>query len=216
MSRYINVWLAGWADNRRGFITGAKKDGLRLCFEALAQRCTVSSARVRRGMGGGSDAAQTQFTGEQLCMPTPHTLAWLLVAASVRLKFSSLSQPADTAAGPSTPGSEADESHILACVASFLYVAAERPQLQSLQSLRHTGYPGGQPSPASRRLSTRTWPPLRPCRAVIVPHQQPVAPLCWHRPWTPRVSRRRRNTPSHRCCSPPGSASARRSARRAS
>ena len=83
-------------------------------------------------MGGGSDAAQTQFTGEQLCMPTPHTLAWLLAAASVRLDFSSLSQPADNAAGPSTPGSEAGENHILALLASFLYVAAERPQLQSL------------------------------------------------------------------------------------
>ena len=62
----------------------------------------------------------------------PHTLAWLLASASVRLDFSSLSQPADTATGPSTPGSEADESHIPALIASFLYVAAERPQLQSL------------------------------------------------------------------------------------
>ena len=127
----INEELSGWAGRiRRGLIAGTKKDGLRLCFKALAQRCTVSSARVRRGMGG--DAGETQFTGEQLCMPTPHTLAWLLAAASTQLDFSSLLQPADTAAGPTALGSEAADSHHLDRVASFLYVAAERPQLQSL------------------------------------------------------------------------------------
>ena len=80
----------------------------------------------------GGDAAETQFTGEQLCMPTPHTLAWLLAAASARLDYSSPSQPADTIAGPSITGSEAAESHHLARVTSFLHIAAERPQLQNL------------------------------------------------------------------------------------